>query len=98
MHVANFFAIHQLFDDAASPVIEASVLMAECAAWSDGTADGTARVASSKSYLVPYGSGDTDQAKKSAQSAPLSRLEGGRVVADLTQLKKAAGSSPAASL
>ena len=84
MHVANFVAIHQLFDDAASPVIEASVLMAECAAGSDGTADGTARVASSKSYLVPYGSGVTDQAKKSAQSAPLSGLEGGHAVADLT--------------
>ena len=98
MRAANFIAIHQLFDDAACPVVGASGLMAECVAGSGGTADGTVQVASSKSYLVPYGSGDTDQAKKSAQSAPLSGLEGGHVVADLTQLKKAAGSSPAASL
>ena len=84
MHVANFIGIHQLFDDAACPVVEASVLMAECVAGSGGTADGTARVASSKSYLVPYGSGDTDQAKKSAQSAPLSGMKGGHAVADLT--------------
>ena len=98
VRAANFIDIRNLFDDAASPMLDASGLMVDSVVRLSGTADGTVQMASAKSYLVQYGSGVADEANRSFQSAPLRRLDGGRVFADLTKLKKAAGSAPAASL
>ena len=63
VRAANFIAIHKLFDDAASPVLDASGLMADSVVRSSGTADGTVQMASAKSYLVQYGLGVADEAK-----------------------------------